>query len=99
MKLAPFTKRSIIRASQNQVSCDMAGEAAILNQDSGMYYGLNAVGSRIWSLIQRPTTVNDLLQVLVEEYDVEPSRCERDLLLVLEQLAERGLIEISDKSK
>ena len=95
MGLAVITKNSVVKVSKDQVSCDMGGEAAILEPNSGMYYGLNVVGARVWSLIQEPKSVNDLLQVLVDEYDVEASCCERDLLLLLERLAERGLIEIS----
>ena len=41
-------------ATKDQVSCDLAGEAAILNIKSGVYYGLDPVGARIWNLMQEP---------------------------------------------
>lgn len=81
-------------AAKNQVSCDLAGEAVILHLNSGTYYGLNAVGARIWSLVQAPMTVNDLRDALLQEYDVGPERCERELLTLLEELAAQGLIEV-----
>jgi hypothetical protein len=37
--------QSTIRLSQNQVSCNLGGEAAILNLKSGIYFGLNPVGA------------------------------------------------------
>jgi hypothetical protein len=46
-------ERSIIVASQDQVSCDLAGDAAILDIKSGIYYGLTAVGAWIWNLMDR----------------------------------------------
>ena len=43
---------AIVKAAKEQVSCDLAGEAVILNLKSGQYFGLNEVGTRIWNLIQ-----------------------------------------------
>lgn len=83
-----------IVAAKDQVSCDLGGEAAILNLKSGVYYGLDPVGARIWNLIQTPKTLAQIRAALLEDYDVEPDRCERDLSELLEQLASAELIEI-----
>ena len=85
-------KTSTIVATKDQVWCELVGEAVILNFRSGIYYGLNTVGARVWSLIQEPTTVGAVLNTLLEEYDVEPDRCERDLLAILQALADGELI-------
>jgi hypothetical protein len=89
-------ERSIIIASQDQVSCDLAGDAAILDIKSGIYYGLNAVGAWIWNLIQEPKPVYEIRDALLKEYEVEPELCERDLLALLQDLAAKGLIEVKD---
>lgn len=94
MKVKAFSGASTIVAAKQQVSCDLAGQAAILNLHSGLYYGLEGVGARIWDLIQEPRTVRQLRDLLTEEYDVEPERCERDLLSLLSRLEAAGLIEI-----
>jgi hypothetical protein len=88
---------AIVVAAKDQISCDLGGEAAILNLESGVYYGLDAIGARIWGLIQVPRTVKDIRDVLLNEYDVEPERCEQDLLELLQQLAAEGLIEVRDE--
>ena len=49
-----ISDRSVVVATKDQVSCDLAGEAAILNIKSGVYYGLDPVGARIWTLMQEP---------------------------------------------
>jgi hypothetical protein len=90
-------RRAIVVAVKGQVSCELAGEAVILDITPGIYYGLNAVGARIWKLIQEPRTVNEIRAAVLEEYDVEPDRCERDLLALLQELAARGLIEVKDE--
>ncbi len=85
-----------IQASSEQVSCDLAGEAAILDLQNGVYYGLDPVGARIWELIQTPREVREIVSQLLDEYDVEPGQCENDVLALLDQLSQRGLIEVGE---
>ena len=85
---------STVVAAKDQVSSDLGGEVAILDLKAGVYYGLDAVGARIWSLIQEPRTVNEIRDILLEEYEVEPEHCERDLLALLRRLADEGLVEV-----
>jgi Coenzyme PQQ synthesis protein D (PqqD) len=86
---------SIVTAADEQVSCPLGEEAAILNLKNTVYYGLDPVGSRIWSLLQQARRVGELRDVLVEEYDVEAERCERDLLVLLEKMRAEGLIQVT----
>jgi hypothetical protein len=83
-----------IAVTKEQVSCDLAGEAAILNLKNGVYYGLDPVGARIWNLIQEPRTFGELRDTMLGEYDVEPGRLEGDLRTLLGELAEQQLVEI-----
>lgn len=85
---------SIVVASRNQVSCDLKGEAAVLNLKNSVYYGLESVGAFVWNLVQRPRSVAELRDALLQEYDVEPGRCESDLLALLEKLLAEGLLEL-----
>jgi hypothetical protein len=89
---------SSVVAAEGQVFSDLGDEVAILDLKSGTYYGLNAVGARIWSLIQEPKTVSEIYDIITSEYEVEPRRCEHDLVMLLEDLAEQELIEIRDET-
>jgi hypothetical protein len=87
-------------ATSEQVSVDLADEVVILNVRHGEYYGLNAVGARIWALIQQPSTVQAVRDALLEEYpDAGEERCTRDMLALLDQLAEADLISILPPAK
>lgn len=86
---------SIVVAVQEQISSDLAGEAVILNLKSGVYFGLNEVGAKIWSLIQQPQSIQGLRDALLTEYDVEPEICDRDLLQLIQDLKAADLIEVS----
>jgi|SRR5665213_1697808 len=54
-----ISDRSLVVA-KDQVSCDLAGQAAIPNIKSGVYYGLDPVGARIWTLMQEPREVSEI---------------------------------------
>jgi hypothetical protein len=91
---APLSIGSIVTASPDQVSCPLGEESAILNVRSTVYYGLNPVGARIWSLLQQPKSVQEVRDALVDEYEVEIENCERDLLDLLEKMRAEGLIQV-----
>jgi hypothetical protein len=90
------SRHSSVVAAKDQVSSDLGKEVAILDLKAGVYYGLDDVGAQVWNLIQRPRTVNEIRDILLEKYDVERERCERDLLALLRRLAAEGLIEVKD---
>jgi hypothetical protein len=93
-----ISERTVVVATKDQVSCDLAGEAVILNVKSGVYCGLNPVGARIWALMQEPRAVAEIQKTIASEYDVEQDRCARDLVALLERLHAEGLIEVKDSS-
>ncbi len=92
-----ISTRSIVVASKDQISCDLDGEAAILNLKSGTYFGLDPVGATIWSLIVQPRPVVEIRNELIDRFDVEGERCSRDLLQLLGELHAHGLIQVLDE--
>ena len=88
---------SVVVASKDQVSCSLENEVAIVHVTAGVYYGLDPVGARIWELIKTPRSVRSIRDALLAEYEVEPDRCESDLLALLRDLREVGLVEVSDE--
>jgi coenzyme PQQ synthesis protein D (PqqD) len=91
---ASLSVHSIVIAASEQVSCPLGDESAILNLKNTVYYGLNPVGARVWSLLQRPRKISELRDALLEEYEVDADSCERDLLELLQKMRTEGLIEI-----
>lgn len=85
---------SVVCASTEQLSSDLADEVVILNLQNGMYYGLNPVGSFVWQRIQQPIRVAQLHDQLLQRYSVDADTCAEDLLALLEELAAAALIVI-----
>ena len=90
-----MTLQTVVRASQDQVSCDLDGEAAILNLKTGVYYGLDPVGAAIWKLMEQPCTVESIRDAVLQKYEVDEERCQRDLVELLDKLSAEGLIEVT----
>ena len=88
----PFTRESCVVVSDDQVSTALGDETVILGMRDGVYYGLDAVGARIWALLATPHRVSDVVRTLSDEFEVSPDRLERDVLVLLDDLAARELI-------
>jgi len=98
LKTNLLTVHDIVTASQGQISSDLAGEAVILDLTSGVYYGLNEVGAKIWHLIQQPCTIQTIQHNLIQEYDVDSEVCTQDLFQILQELQAAGLVNISHET-
>jgi hypothetical protein len=94
----PIGMASIIVAGQDNLCCDLAEGAVILNLNSGTYYGLNEVGTFVWKLIQEPRPVAEICEAVVSEYEVSPEQCESDLVRLFEEMAGQGLIEVQSEA-
>ena len=93
MKTA-LTRSTTVVAVSDQVSCTLEDEAVVLHLGKGMYYGLNPVGATVWNALQQPKTIAELVAIVTGEFDVEEARCEGDLLTLLGELEDAGLIEV-----
>jgi hypothetical protein len=71
---------------------DLDGEAVLLETVTGRYYGLNEVGTRMWSLLQLHGEIEAVCRALLTEYDAPEARLRDDLLRFVDSLAASGLI-------
>ena len=70
----------------------LGDESVLLDLERGVYYELNAAGTRVWELLQQPRCTADLKAALASEYDVEPERCAGDVEQLVAELLGRGLL-------
>jgi hypothetical protein len=83
-------------ATSDHVSSELDGEEIILDLEDGTYYGLNEVGADVWALLDAPRRVTDICGELEEDYDVERDVLETDVLDLLSEMHERGLIRVEE---
>jgi hypothetical protein len=83
----------VVACKDGLIESQVGDEVVFLSTQQSICYGLNRVGSRIWSLIAKPIQISDLCALLLDAYGVEPSVCKRQVLDLLEELRAEGLIE------
>lgn len=69
-------------------------EAVLLNMNEGIYYGLDAVGTRVWELLAAGSDEDEVCDTIVAEYDVDRETAARDLGALLGELLARRLVEV-----
>ena len=85
-----------IKISDNVVWRDLDGEIVILNLTSGVYFSVDGVGTRIWTLISEQVATEEIIGKLISEFDVEETRLRNDMEALFQELASQGLIENSE---
>jgi hypothetical protein len=85
---------SRVSISEDAVFRELGGESVIVHLDSGIYYGLDPVGTRVWQLIDAHGQLKPVFEAALDEFDVEPARLEEDLLRLVTELASRRLVVV-----
>jgi hypothetical protein len=88
-----FASSTVFRRSSRQVSCDLNGEAAILQLDQSVYFGLKGVGAQVWLALEKPQSLAELNRLVCKEFDVDAARAEADLMKFLSELQAARLVE------
>jgi hypothetical protein len=90
-----LTINHVVIQSGSAVVAEINGEVVALDATKGTCYGLNGVATRVWNLISSPHSVREICDTLLQEYDVEAATCEQQVLELLEDLRNEGLLEIT----
>jgi hypothetical protein len=88
-------ENAVVSQAAGLVASDLDEKKVMMNIESGKYFGLDNVGSRIWELIEKPHPVHELILELLKEYDVEENTCRQDVLAFLNKLYDQELIDIA----
>lgn len=73
-----------------------AEECVMMSIEAGSYYGLNAVGSRIWELLESPKTVGQLCRQICEEFDVDAQTCEAAVVIFVDDLIKNRIVHAAE---
>ena len=85
--------------SRRQLSTTLGDEVVILGLDDEVYYGLDGAGARLWNLLQTPRSLIEVVEILLQEFDVTRDRLTADLRALFESLNERGLLTTADSPR
>ena len=87
--------RTIVARSDTLLYSTVDGDVTMMSVETGNYYGLTAVGARIWSLLDQPASAAEVCDRLMKEYRVERARCEIEVLNVFQRMVDEGVLTVT----
>lgn len=83
----------ILVRNSGLVWSDLEGDTVVLDAEAGTYYTLNEVAASVWKKIDGKNCVGDIVELLLEEYDVDRPTLEKDLESLVADLKDKGLVK------
>jgi hypothetical protein len=71
---------------------EVEGETVLLHLERGIYFGLDAVGTRVWAALVEHGCARPAVPSLLDEFDVTADVLEIDIARLLDALAEKDLV-------
>jgi hypothetical protein len=84
---------TVVRRTADPVFTRLDDELLALDAQAGRCYSLNTSAARVWDLIEAPTEVSEVCARLTAEYNVGPEKCVSEVIELLGELHDAGLIE------
>ena len=91
--MSEITLNSTVVRASDVLSSPVEDELVMIDLEQGAYYSLDRVGADIWSRLAEPQAVAALCAQLMQRYEVDQATCEADVLAVLNEMAENGLLQ------
>ena len=82
-----------IQLADHVLYTELDGEAVLLNLKTGYYYTLNEVGTHLWALLAEHASFDSIIEEMLGSYAVEQDELERDVLEIIADFREHGLVE------
>ena len=89
-----INRGSVVRQSERTASRVIDGKAVVVVIDHQRLHTLNPVATRIWELADG-RTLEEIVKVIVSEYEVEPEEAMKDAVALVDELARLGAVELA----
>lgn len=87
-----FDSSAPLLRSPDIIASEVDGELVLVSIQDGKYFGLDAVGSEIWRLLEEPRSSAALVEALQSQFEGDAAQVESDTLAFIDELAANGLL-------
>lgn len=84
-----------VRVPDDVLISHLQEESVLLDLDSERYFGLDDVGTRMLSVLRASDSIEAAYESLLGEYDVDGEVLRRDLVALVENLIQQGIVEVA----
>ena len=89
--------QTTLKRNPELLAVDMDGETVMMDMDSGNYFGVNAVGSHIWEVLEMDNTAKAIIESVQSHFEMaEADNVQDDVLTFLSDMQEQKLIEVTN---
>ena len=90
----PLQLDTIIVRNSELLDSEIDGEIVMMDIESGKYFGMNKIGSKIWKMIENPIKIETVCKHLLSVCKIDKATCENEVLSYLNHLHTEKLIQI-----
>ena len=91
--MVELTLNDRVAIPDSVIAREVDGETVLLNLDTGVYFGLDTVGTAIWRAIQDDGRLLQAAEAVERDYDVDPAVAREDLLRLIAEMLAKGLLQ------
>jgi hypothetical protein len=89
-----LTLRSQVRACEDVLFQKLDQEAVLLNLKSGVYFGLDPIGTYIWTVLPESDSLEQVAEAITRVYDVSKERSSEDLLRLIREMLAHEIVTV-----
>ena len=87
-------KQKVYQRKPDVISSKLEDQLVMMDIEKGKYFSMNPVASKVWELLEEPSSVNELCDKLLNEFEVSKEQCFDEVLELLGKMKELDLLEI-----
>ena len=88
-----FSRKAVV--PEGVLVRELSGEAVLLNLEREMYFGLDEIGYRMWTVLTDFDSIGVACEQLLSEYEVEPEELRKSVEDLVHQCTEQGLLQLA----
>jgi hypothetical protein len=92
----PHDRTTKYTRNSKTISGRLHDELVMMDLDQGKYFSLNPVATRIWDLLEKPMVMDELCELLIDEYEVDFAQCRKDVDEHLAEMVRLGLVLVNE---
>lgn len=87
-------EKIIYRRKPEVISGKLEDQIVMMDIEKGKYFSMNPVATRVWELLEEPSSAGELCNKLLDEFEVSKEQCYDEVLELLGKMKELDLLEI-----
>lgn len=88
-----LSSTTLLQRNPDMIAANLDGDLVMMNEKLGRYYGISGVGARAWELLETPSSIDDLVLTICQEYEIDSDTCQKDIMRFAQDLMKVDLIE------